>query len=43
MLMQKSLYVIIIIIINYIKRDCFQLNKKTVQIYIIKMNNNDNL
>ena len=29
--------------INHIKRDCFQSNKKTVRIYAMKMNNNDNL
>ena len=29
--------------INYIKRDCLQLNKKTARMHVIKMNNNDNL
>ena len=28
--------------IKHIKRDCFQSNKKTIRIYIIKINNNDN-
>ena len=29
--------------INYIKRDCLQLDKKTVRVYVMKMNNNDDL
>ena len=29
--------------IDHIKRDCFQLNKKAVRVYTMKMNNNDNL
>ena len=29
--------------INYIKRDCFQLNKKIARIYAMKINNNDDL
>ena len=29
--------------INYIKRDCSQLNKKIARIYAMKINNNDDL
>ena len=29
--------------IDHIKRDCFQLNKKTARVHIMKVNNNDNL
>ena len=29
--------------INYNKRNCFQLNKKIVRVYVIRINNNDNL
>ena len=28
---------------NYIKRDCFQLNKKIARVHAIRINNNDDL
>ena len=28
---------------NYIKRDCFQLDKKIARVYVIEINNNDDL